>query len=1079
MTSKTNKNLRRKAPIGLIALLSLGLFVSCGDKKESASSSATDAPSTTSSVVTDTGSTSEKESDPTPIVTPTGSYESDYSSKEEAKKAGAALNLKIAEEGMVLLQNKSNALPLTADEKNVTVFGYASLNPAGGGSTSGDTSGGVVSLTADIYSSLSASGFTVNPTVKSAYETAISTSKAASDYALAHKPTIEEKEVPNGYGGTTKQNVVTAYSQTEKALDLTSLETSYTSYDDAAIIVLGTPNTDLINPADTLGIPEAHKLNHKLQLDNAQLELVSYAKTKFNKVIVLINSSKPLELGSLANSADSILIVGEPGDNGFNALGEILNGNVNPSGRTTDTWASDFTKDPSYVNFNTTSNSSGSGSDGQGTTTGYGRYSVNDSQVNTWYTDYEEGIYVGYRYYETRSYEEDKVANATKDAWFTSNVNYPFGYGLSYTTFDWTITPKKESGALSKEDTLEFDVKVKNTGTVAGKDVVELYYSAPYTAGGIEKSYVNLGDYAKTKLLQPNEEETLTLKIDVRDMASYDYKTNKTYVLEDGTYDIKFMHSSHTFDDANNANISYTVASDILFNTSESGYTVANQFDDVTTEFEKHADKILSRANFASTMPTKASDITLTSDEYDEFGYDNANDQDATLTANDVKYATSTENRGSKAPIQLEDLKDLDANDKKWDEFVQQLTLEELQDLVNGGGFHSVANDYIGKPYSFDTDGPKGWTGSGTDTNDAFNSFAAEPMIAATFNKQLAYDMGELIGDQGLWGNSTIKSGKVYSYTGWYAPGMNIHRSPFDTRYTEYYSEDPVLTGNTAANASLGAKSKGAYICIKHFAFHNDGGGVTTYRMGAMMAGSDKDGLSAYMSEQTAREIYLKGYQIAVEDGKATFAMASFTRIGKTWCGGSKALNTEILRNEWGFKGAIVTDICIYKACNAYQFINAGGDMMLANYSGTFIDVSKTELNTPTNIKAMQNAAKHICYMVLNSNAMQMPKGAKIVYDKKTVENEDGDQVEETVPTGKVGQAYTYNVGNAEFNTYGNYGHSITYSMTGAPDGLTINSETGVISGTPTTAGTYSVKVTASSPDYGEASQTYTIVIEA
>lgn len=1039
------KKATRLLPVALAAALAVSSFAVIGNSSISASAASVD--------------------------TVNGTYTSSYSSLEEAKIAGAKLNLQIAEEGMVLLKNDNNALPLVTgkgtQKAKVSVFGYASLNPAGGGDVSGgETSGGVVNLQSDIYSSLADAGFEVNAALKNGYETAIASTSATSDWELAHTPT-KEAYTYDYYGYTMTGYNTTGYA-TKGALDLDSFADSYKKYDDAAIVVLTEGDSNLVGSTLT-GVDDS-KLTHSLQIDDAQIELVKYASEHFDKVILLINSSNPIEIGEAVGYADAVLLVGEPGDNGFDALGEILNGTVTPSGRTSDSWAADFTKDPSYVNYNTTGSSTGRGTDGAGNTTGYGQYTVDGESVKNWYVDYEEGIYVGYRYYETRGYEENKTSS-TWD-WYNSSVTYTFGYGLSYTEFEWEVTPVKAEGAITATDTLKFDVKVTNVGDYSGKEVVQLYYSAPYTVGGIEKSYVNLGDYTKTNLLAPGESQTVRVSIDVGDMSSYDYKVNKSYVLEDGEYNLILAHDAHTATSAE-ATYTYTVAEDVAIRTSSTGYTVTNRFDDVTDEYLDHTDKQLSRADFAGTMPTvSAETIALTATEYKAWQYDNADDQDETLTASSVTYADAA-TRPATATLTLYDMIGADANDERWDTLVEQLTLEELQDLVNGGGFHSIALDYIGKPYSFDTDGPKGWTGSGAGN---FNSFAAEPVIASTFNKELAYEMGVMIGEQGLWGNSGT-DGMTYNYTGWYAPGMNIHRSPFDSRYTEYYSEDPVLTGQMAANASLGAKSMGAYVCIKHFAFHNDGGGVSTYRMGSMMSGTTSQGLSAWMDEQTAREIYLKGYQIAVEDGEATFAMASFTRIGTTWCGGSYALNTEILRNEWGFDGAIVTDICIYNSLNAYQFINAGGDMMLATYAGTFIDASDTAMMTPTNIKAMQEAAKHICYMVANSNAMQQPVGSKVIYSHPTTTNASGDTVLVEVPKGTSGSSYSFDASGATLNTYGNYGRTISYSMTGAPAGLKIDATTGVISGTPTESGTFEVAVTASATGYESATVTYEIVV--
>ena len=851
------------------------------------------------------------------------------------------------------------------------------------------------------------------------------------------------------------------------------------AYGDAAIVVLGA------------GSGEGRV--HNQQLDAVQLSLVDYAAENFDKVVVLINTCTPIELKAIQDNenVDAILMIGEAGDNGFEAVGKILKGEVNPSGRTVDTWAADFTKAPSYMNANINTENNAHSVDGNGTAVGYTQYTVNGELVNTWSVGYEEGIYIGYRYYETRGFEEAKAGNA---GWFDENVVYTFGYGLSYTDFDWEVTPVVAAdSAITKADTLDFDIKVTNVGEVAGKDVVELYYTAPFgpeETGNdtvIEKSYVTLGDFAKTGELAPGESETVRVSIKVKDMASYDEVTDRTYVLDAGAYNIKISQSAHYGAGKNDADFTYTVAEKQLCNDSVGGAEITNQLDDVTEGFKSEGYTALSRLDFEGTMPDAYVETKeITEEEYATWAYDDAAfnayyDAEAIgeVTVGDADARTS-----DTYSIVLSDLIGAPADDPRYDELAQQLTIDELITLVNFGGFNSYGIPYIGKPYSRDTDGPKGWTGNYTDTNDRFNYFSSEPLIGSTWSKELLYEMGKVVGDQGLWGNSTVPSGMVYSYTGWYGPGMNLHRSPLLSRYTEYYSEDPILTGILAANVSQGAISKGCYITLKRFAFHEDGGGATTYRMGAIGSGSPNDGLSAWMTEQTAREIYLKCFQIAVEEGDARFAMGSFTRIGKTWCGGSHAVNQKITRDEWGFDGAVVTDITLYWACNAYQLIKAGSDMMLDAFVyglnfGVFLDkdtiMGMDDDARNITLHCMQNTAKHILYMVGNSNAMQIPAGAKVLYSD-TVEV-DGEDVKIKLAEAKVVEAYeSAALNTAILNTY--YAYSpIAYSAEGLPEGLTFDAETGIITGTASAAGEYSVVVTAEAEGYAPASVTYPLVV--
>lgn len=1050
------KKFKKMMALMLSGVLTLGL-TACGNQQEQTAQTTETQKTTESSQEASTEPTASPE---TPVL-----YESSYASKQEALQAGLDLNVAIAEEGMILFKNEGGALPLASGSK-VTLLGYAAIDPNAGSSHNvNDASAGAAIAQATIISGMEDAGFDLNKTVLDLY-----TQWASEDVEGAEAD--EQGNLPK------KTSDLLVAKDFAEASGSEEWKASLEEYSDAALVVVSAGTGEIAKDGRV----------HPLQLDDEQFDLIDYAAANFDKVIVLVNSCTPIEIAEIQmnDAVDAVLNIGEPGDNGLEALGRVITGEVNPSGRTVDTWAVDFTQNPSYRIFNTRTDANAQAADGNGTMTGYTRYSVNGEPVNTWSVGYEEGIYVGYRYYETRSFEENK--SGTADAWWKANVNYPFGYGLSYTDFTWEVTPATaQDSTVSKTDTLEFDVKVTNTGDIAGKEVVQLYYTAPYgkeETGNdtvIEKSYVVLGDYAKTGILEPGASEVVQVSIDVSDMASYDDVTDKTYVLDAGTYNIKVAGNAHYGMNANDADFNYTVAQKELCNDAVTGAEITNALDDVTEGFASEGYTALSRSDFEGTMPDGFEPVReISEEEYATWDYDDAafNAYYDTAAIGTPVYETDAANRKTdKYSTVLSDLIGAEADDARYQELVEQLTLEELADLVNVGGFNSVGIPYIGKPYSRDTDGPKGWTGNYTDTNDRFNYFTSEPMMASTFNDDLLYQMGVVIGEQGLWGNSTVSNGIVYSYTGWYAPGMNIHRSPFDSRVSEYYSEDPYLTGSLAANVSQGAKTKGCYITLKHFAFHNDGGGAATYRFGPMVTGTGMDGLSAWMTEQTAREIYLKGYQKAVEEGEATFAMGSFTRIGKTWCSASYGIMNQITRGEWGFKGAVVTDIVLYNSCNAYQLIKAGANMMLDARvygidGGIYLDVEEIlamdQDAQNITIHCMQEAAKQILYMVANSNAMQLPKGTKIIYTDTV--DVDGEDVAITLADAKVGEAYTSEALNtAVLNTY--YAYSdITYTAEGLPEGMSFDAETGILGGTPSAAGNYTVKITAEATGYEPAS---------
>ncbi|GHU75473.1 hypothetical protein FACS189461_1820 [Spirochaetia bacterium] len=555
-----------------------------------------------------------------------------------------------------------------------------------------------------------------------------------------------------------------------------------------------------------------------------------------------------------------------------------------------------------------------------------------------YFVEYEEGIYVGYRYYETRF--------AGDEAAYRRTVQYPFGYGLSYTSFNWelTRTSPSDGASLNNDGTITVDVKVTNTGRTAGKDVVQLYYTPPYTTGGgIEKSQVVLGTFEKTGLLQPGASQTLTLTLPVREMASYDYNDAnrngfKGYELDAGTYQIRVSKNAHELGNGISAPVEYRVASGIRYETDAVTNTeIQNRFDDVSG----HIKTYLSRSDWDGTFPAPPTAADKTA-------------SDAVIKAVAAYIAAEHNNSADEAPVfnakngvQLINLRELPYDDPLWDLLLDQLDIDEFIELFRTGAYNTALMPAVSKPATTDLDGPAGLNSFiGT---AAATGYPTECVIAATWSKDIARRMGEAIGEEGL--NAGVN--------GWYAPAMNTHRSPFAGRNFEYYSEDGVLGGEIAAAVTAGATSRGMIVYIKHFAMNDQ----ETNRV-------RDNGLMTWASEQAIREIYLRPFEIAVKKGSPLGVMSSFNRIGTHWAGGSHALLTDILRDEWGFRGAVITDFNLYPYLDQDLAIRNGGDYMLTMYMPGFADKTPADSSSATAKIAIRNAAHNILYATVKSNTM-------------------------------------------------------------------------------------------------------------
>ncbi len=928
------------------------------------------------------------------VVTIEGSedWDTDYYSpsyaddKAAAVKNGEEVTKKLCDEGFVLLKNRENALPLSASSTTVSLIGRGSVDPLFGGSGSGNVD---ASKAATPYKGIQQAGFTMDDAPYNYFNTQKDNYARCSivmDDYNASQWLIGEVAYTDTTGAS-KPFTVTAGNVAVYVISRAGGE----GWDLSNNLKRDATNSTTFAQAVANGTGKAEfdtywEGQHQLELSRYEKNWLNFCKQNYAKTVVVINSSNAMELGELEddNGVDAILWVGGPGSTGFNALGDILAGKVNPSGRTADLYAADFTADPTFVN---------SGTPVKYTDIGAGDVANGGSGSNTaeaYTTQYEEGIYLGYRYYET--------AAQAGFIDYDDAVVYPFGHGLSYTTFEKTATWTEDN------DSVTATVTVKNTGMVAGKEVVQLYYSAPYTEGGIEKSSVVLGDFAKTKLLQPNDTDTVTVTVLKKDMASYDYKGVKVagggYVLEAGEYTFTIRENSHDISAGEDKTHKVTYANDILYTenvTVEDGdmlwekQAAKNRFNDVSAMFKDTKTAgyatLMSRANFAGTYPTAPTDadrlaknITLTytknGQEVSKTVADLLKPFDA--TAQLVQEGATMPTTGAQNGIVLSNMRGVAYNDQVWEEYLNQLTEDDYKNanavLINGA-YNTAEIQSLGKPATEDLDGPQGFSSLFGVTGCC--AYCSEVVIASTFNKDLAYEMGKAIGEEAL-----VKENDT---NGWYGPAMNIHRSPFAGRNFEYYSEDPILSGKIACAVVEGAADKGCYAYLKHYALND----TEVMRV---------TNLCTWADEQTIREIYLKPFQYVVENATTqmkyisdvngtvstrtmpacTAMMSAFNRVGATWAGGSYALMTEVLRDEWGFRGLVISDFNLYDYMNPDQGVRAGTDLQLTwtankqNYANT---------SDATTRQAIRQAYKNMCYTVANSNRMQgVSPGSIVVY---------------------------------------------------------------------------------------------------
>ena len=847
--------------------------------------------------------------------------------EETSAKATELVN-EITADGVVLAKDEDGILPVASGSK-LNVFGWASTNPCYGGTGSGALN--TAYPVTDLLTGLHDAGIETNEELSKFYTDykadRPSVGMVAQDWTLP-EPNVSlytDEMMENAKAFSDTAMVVITRVGGEGA----DLPTDMASVVDGSWIrrvaqAYGSERgTAYYNGTYDDSLNEGNdwdKGDHFLQLSNREEDLLDLVTANFDNVILVYNGANAFQMDFLKDypQIKGVLLCPGTGQSGFEGFGKVVSGEVNPSGRTVDTYVSNLKNAPWWNNFgdfkytNTEElNSDSSFFDPEGTTPSF--------------VNYVEGIYVGYKFYETAA--DEGLIN------YDDEVVFPFGYGLSYTSFT-----KEMSGITNDGTSLNFTVTVTNTGSVAGKDVVEIYSDPPYTNGGIEKSSANLLDFAKTNELAPGESQTIEFSIPVEDLASYDYQTNGCYVLEAGDYVISANDDSHNIADSQ----TYTVASDIVYNESNKrgsdAVAATNEFD-----FAEGEITYLSRADgFANYAEATAAPATYEMTDEQKAAFDNAHTYTEAGYQNDDDANAADITTGAKNGLKLVDLRGVDYNDAKWDQLLDQMTIDEMQQTIGFGGYQTAAVSSIEKVRTNDCDGPASINNNFTGVGSV--GFPAATLIGMTWDKELAYAFGDSIGEMA----------NEMDTSGWYGPAMNIHRTAFAGRNFEYYSEDGVLSGRMASNAILGAQEHGVYAYMKHFALNDQEGNRTS------MA-------ATWSNEQAIREIYLKPFEISVKDADCHAVMSSFNYIGTRWAGGCKELLKNVLRGEWGFVGFVETDYFgVYGYMTADQGVRNGCDLMLCTTGNDFNTVT---VLTNSSKQALREASKNILYTVVNSRA--------------------------------------------------------------------------------------------------------------
>lgn len=792
----------------------------------------------------------------------------------DARVYSQAVSQQIADEGLVLLKNEEGILPL--DGGKVNVFGFTSFNLRYGGGGSG---GADQSQAIPLYEALEMEG-------------------------VQYNTDLHQTMVDNG-AKTTSSNasgLIQVVSSMFLASGEDEIAPDYLTDDVMANAVAFSHTAMMVIGND--GVESQDFTAEQLRLTDTQIAMLDRITADFDNVILVVNSGNQMELGFLDQypQIKGAIWIGTPGPGGGVSLAKTLAGEVNPSGRLTSTYAYDVESAPAAKNF--------------------GNFKYDNASRG--FINYEEGIYVGYRYYET-VYEGDEVG-------YQQAVQFPFGFGLSYTDFDWVVSEPVIDG-----QTLSVDVSVTNTGARAGKDVVEVYYSAPYIPGGIEKSAIELGGYAKTSMLEPGASETLTLTLALRDMASWDGAGGGGYVLDGGNYSLYVSRNIHE------PVRSFEFAIDetkVFKSDAVTGADLENRFDYASGDLT-----FLSRADWDATYPDPANrSFTASDDLLDQMQTLSSNLADGTVKPIDGEIPTY----GAHNDLRLEDMKGLQYDDPQWELFLDQFSSNDLVQLFSRGAYSTHAIPRLGIPSATLLDGPAGLNSFFSKMTAA--SFPTAVVVASTWNDQLAYALGEAIGLEA----------NAYGVQGWYAPGMNIQRTAMGGRNFEYYSEDPVLSGKIGASMVAGAQDQGVLTFMKHFVLNEQETNART-------------GVNVFVDEQALREIYMKSFEITVKEGGANGAMSSFIHVGPKWSGGNPELLQDVLRTEWGFDGLVSTDAVLGSFMDPAQAATSGNELMLAPLSTPTVRTTFTALNNdPVGIgNALRDRAHQISYSLLQTDLFQ------------------------------------------------------------------------------------------------------------